>query len=158
MTATGRGPGVRFPPPLLFVGGFGLGVLLNRRLEFLVTGSGAGPIQTTVGLAALALGLTLMAWGIVTFLRARTAVMPTRPARDLVRSGPYRFSRNPMYVGLTTAYLGGVLVTNLAWPLMLLPFVLLLLVLAVIRREERYLHGEFGDAYAAYCRDVRRWL
>jgi protein-S-isoprenylcysteine O-methyltransferase Ste14 len=152
------GPGIRFPPPLLFVGGFGLGWLLDRRLEFLVTGGGAGPVQTALGLAALGGGLLLMAWGIVTFLRARTAVVPVRPARALVRSGPYRFSRNPMYTGLTAAYLGGVLVTNLAWPLLLLPFVLLLLTTLVIRHEEAYLLREFGDAYSDYCRAVRRWL
>ena len=63
-----------------------------------------------------------------------------------------------MYVGLTTLYLGLAAVFNLGWPVLLLPFVLWSLFALVIRREERYLASVFGDDYAAYCRNVRRWL
>ncbi|HKI04807.1 MAG TPA: isoprenylcysteine carboxylmethyltransferase family protein, partial [Thermoanaerobaculia bacterium] len=92
------------------------------------------------------------------FWRARTAVMPNRPASSLVLVGPYRFSRNPMYTGLTGMYLGLAFWLNALWPLLLLPLVLLLLWKAVIQNEERYLSTAFGDSYADYCRRVRRWL
>ena len=147
-----------FPPPLVFIAGFALAWFLDTRLEFLIHGAGAGPAQTTLGLTLLAAGFFFMAWGLVTFVNHRTAIMPVSRARALVRSGPYRFSRNPMYVGLTAAYIGGAVVTNMAWPLVLLPLVLAALVAFVIRREEAYLQTEFGDAYDAYRREVRRWL
>jgi len=98
-----------------------------------------------------------MAYGIVTFVRARTSVIPDRPARQLVTWGPYRISRNPMYLSLTAAYLGIALVNNYAWPLVLLPVALAGMTI-IIKREERYLHGAFGDAYDQYCRHVRRWV
>lgn len=63
-----------------------------------------------------------------------------------------------MYVGLTVAYLGGVLICNTIGPLLFLPAVLAVLILAVIRREERYLEAAFGSEYTEYRRPVRRWL
>ena len=89
---------------------------------------------------------------------AGTSPMPHSPAKQLVIRGPYRFTRNPMYVGMTIAYLGGVATANSVWPLVALPLVLAGIYAFVIRREERYLEAEFGDAYRDYCRRVRRWL
>jgi len=84
--------------------------------------------------------------------------MPNQPASTLVLHGPYRYSRNPMYVSLTLLYLGLVLVTRTWWAFPLLPLVLLVLYRAVIAREERYLTTEFGEAYTDYTRRVRRWI
>jgi protein-S-isoprenylcysteine O-methyltransferase Ste14 len=153
-----RGPGVPFPPPFVFVAGFLLGWWLNTRLEFTIDGRGAGVVQSAAGLASLAAGLGLMCWGIVTFIMARTAVIPTRPARALVVRGPYRFTRNPMYLGMTFAYVGLSALLNQAWPLLMLPLVLLTLQMAVIGREERHLRAAFGPQYDDYCRRVRRWV
>ena len=94
----------------------------------------------------------------ITFWRARTAIIPHRPASRLVRHGPYRFTRNPMYVALTALYVGLALLFNVAWPLVVLPVVLWLLWHVVIRHEERYLLFAFGGDYAAFTREVRRWL
>jgi len=85
-------------------------------------------------------------------------VIPMSPARAIVVTGPYRFTRNPMYVGLTVAYVGIALLVNMAWPLLTLPAVLIALRLFVIAREERHLRQAFPEAYAAYCARVRRWL
>jgi protein-S-isoprenylcysteine O-methyltransferase Ste14 len=153
-----RGPGVHLPPPLLFVVAFGLGWYLDRRLEFAIDGDGAGLVQSALGAAGLAAGFAMMLWAVVTFALARTPIYPNRPARQLVMSGPYRFSRNPMYLGLTVAYLGGTLATNLAWPLVLLPPVLAVVRIFIIGREERYLSEAFGSAYDGYRRRVRRWI
>jgi protein-S-isoprenylcysteine O-methyltransferase Ste14 len=152
------GPGVRFPPPLAFVAGWIGAWLLHRVLPFSFDGDGASPTQVVVGVLLLVAGLSLTAWAIATFLRARTSVVPTHTARVLVDDGPFRFSRNPMYVGLTAAYCGLAVVLNMVWPFLVLPGVLALLVLAVIRREERHLLARFGDDYRAYQRRVRRWL
>lgn len=158
MTSTDRGPAVRFPPPLVLVAGYLVAWWLHRRLPFEVDGAGAGPIQIALGGLVLAAGLALTGWGIVTFVRGRTSILPVRPARQLVTSGPYRFTRNPMYLGMTAIYFGASLLANLAWPLVLLPAVLLTMNAVVIGREERYLLAAFGKAYQDYCGHTRRWL
>jgi len=153
-----RGPRVWCPPPFLFAGGYLVAWFLDRRLPFELDGGGAGALQTVIGTALLAGGLSLMGWALLTFARARTAIVPHRPARVLVQSGPYRHTRNPMYVGLTSAYIGLAFVLNDAWPFVVLPLVLLALVRLAVDREERYLLRKFGDAYRDYGRQVRRWL
>jgi len=149
---------VRFPPPLLFVGGLALSWFLDTRLTFWIDGEGGGAVQNAIGAGLIACGLGVMTWGIVTFSRARTAIYPNQAAREFVIWGPYRFTRNPMYLGLTLAYVGAACLLNSAWPFVLLPVVLLSLYGLVIRREERYLSAEFGDQYDTYRRRVRRWI
>ena len=151
-------PGVRFPPPLLFVAGLVLGWALGRAgpwLRFAASGSGAYAI---VGVGVIVVGVVLALSGILTFRAARTAIIPSHGASRLVTSGPYRFTRNPMYVGLTVAYVGAALLIGTYWPFLLLPVVLALLVRLVIRREEAYLISAFHDEYASYSARVRRWL
>jgi protein-S-isoprenylcysteine O-methyltransferase Ste14 len=154
----GRGPNVRIPPPLIFVAGWIVAWLLHRARPFALDGSETSAWQTASGALALVAGLTFMFWGIVTFASLRTPIVPTRPARVLVEQGPYRFTRNPIYLGMTLAYAGLAVLLNLAWPLLVLPGVLVLLVLMVVRREERHLGATFGDAYRDYQRRVRRWI
>ena len=158
MVHASAGPGVRLPPPFIFVAGWAAAWLVNRRLSLEIDGDGASAVQQAVGVALLIAGLGVMGWALQTFLRARTAIMPIRAARVLVTSGPYRWTRNPMYVGLTVGYVGLALVVNQAWPILFLPAVLLTLLLLVIRREERHLHSTFPDEYAEYCEHVRRWV
>ncbi len=153
-----RGPGVRFPPPLVFLAGFGAAWLLDRRLSFEIDGAGASPAQIAIGGVLIAGGAALAAWALQWFVRARTSIRPDRAARTFVTDGPYRFTRNPMYVGMTLAYLGVAILTNLAWPVVLLPVVLITMSVAVIRREERHLHETFGGQFDAYCQRVHRWL
>lgn len=151
-------PGVRFPPPVLFVAGLALGAALGRAgPAFTLARSGsAWPVAAGWGL--IVAGALLALWGVLTFRRAQTAILPQRPASRIVESGPYRFTRNPMYSGMTLAYLGATLLMNTLWPLLLLPAVLALLVRFVIRREEAYLEQAFADDYRRYRTRVRRWL
>jgi protein-S-isoprenylcysteine O-methyltransferase Ste14 len=152
-------PGVHFPPPVLFVAGFLGGLALERwawRLQ--LPGDGFRAACVLIGWLAIAGGLLFAGWGRVLFLRVRTSVMPNRAATRLVTSGPYRYSRNPMYLGLSVLYLGLALVFNVAWPLVLFPVVIVALARLVIRREERYLANAFGEAYTDYQQRVRRWL
>jgi protein-S-isoprenylcysteine O-methyltransferase Ste14 len=151
---------VRFPPPLLFVAGLAASLALDRlvlRIR-LVGDDGNWAPFLVLGWLGIVSGVAFSMWGIRTFRRAGTAIVPNQPARTVVASGPYRWSRNPMYVGLTAAYSGVALLRNAVWPLILLPVVLTTLWFLVIRREERYLTHAFGDAYLRYQRSVRRWL
>ena len=104
------------------------------------------------------LGTALCIAAVRTFHRAGTSPLLDRPTTTLVTSGPYRFSRNPIYIGYTLLYLGISFWANSLWPVVLLPFVLWVMNRAVIAREEAYLQGRFGDAYSSYCQQVRRWL
>jgi protein-S-isoprenylcysteine O-methyltransferase Ste14 len=152
-------PGVKFPPPSLFVAGFGVAWLLEtyvRRIPIIRTGS-----TTTIemiGTILLILGFILMIWGMLTFARARTAILPIHAASRIVDHGPYSYTRNPMYVGMSLAYFGGVFVMNSVWAVILFPFVIALLSRFVIAREERYLSSAFGEDYENYRRRVRRWI
>lgn len=158
MGARDRGPDVRVPPPFVFVAGWIVAWGLSRVRTFEIDRAGPGTIQQVLGLAMLAAGLGLLAWAAATFRRANTPVVPIRPARLVVTDGPYWFTRNPMYLGLTTGYVGLALLVNQAWPLVVLPVVLVVLTIFVIKREERHLAGMFGAEYDAYRGRVRRWL
>ena len=158
--ARGRGPGVVVPPPFIFVAGFLVGWLLDARLGPLGPSiiPEARTIVDLIGGLLVGIGLGLALSGIRTFRRAKTSVIPNRDASLLVITGPYRYTRNPMYVGLTTIYVGAALVLSLDWSLLTLPIVLWALSRYVIRREERYLTSAFGDQYRQYQQTVRRWL
>jgi protein-S-isoprenylcysteine O-methyltransferase Ste14 len=94
----------------------------------------------------------------VTFRRARTTTVPGRASAALVTWGPYRFTRNPMYVGLILAYLGEAGMLHHLWPVILLPLVAAYLNWVVIPVEEAKLKEVFGDEYERYQRNVRRWV
>jgi protein-S-isoprenylcysteine O-methyltransferase Ste14 len=92
------------------------------------------------------------------FHQSRTSIVPIRPAESLVLSGPYRFTRNPMYVSLAFLTIAGGLFLHTWWPMVLLVPVLALIHQLVILPEERYLRRRFGVQYDAYTGRVRRWL
>jgi protein-S-isoprenylcysteine O-methyltransferase Ste14 len=156
----GSGPGVRFPPPFLFVGGIVVGWLLESRVHRLpVIPESVSPIVYRAGgYLLLLVGVMIAAWGMITFARAHTAIIPNKPASSIVDTGPYRFTRNPMYTGMTLAYLGVAIHLNSGWMILLLPVVLFLLHRFVISREERYLSAAFGETYDAYRARVKRWV
>ena len=103
-------------------------------------------------------GLALFAWTLATFRRHRTTVNPYKAASSLCTGGPFRFSRNPIYVGDWFILAGVSLLLETAWPLLFAPLVWALLRYGVIRHEEAHLETVFGDAYRAYKTRVRRWL
>ena len=90
--------------------------------------------------------------------RAGTNIRPDQPTLAIVSDGPFRFTRNPLYLALTGLYAGIALLVNALWPLLLLAPVLAVLRWGVIAREERYLEAKFGEAYRAYRSRVRRWV
>ncbi len=150
--------GVYVPPPLWFAAGLLAGWASDRYLVALPMSPAIASRALIVGPLFVVAGVMLLAWGMFTFRRAGTAIVPHLPAARIVSSGPYRFTRNPMYTGLTLVYAGVAAILASWWPLLLLPVVLLAVFQLVIKREEAYLRSAFGDEYAAYCARVRRWL
>jgi protein-S-isoprenylcysteine O-methyltransferase Ste14 len=157
---TPRGPRIRVPPPAIFLVAFLVGMWLDGalyRIRIVPVADFPRPL-VTLGTVLVTAGALITLWGMVTFQRHGTSVLPFRAAARLVQSGPYRYTRNPMYLGMTVAYLGGALAVNAMWPIFLLPMTLVLLFRWVIRREEQHLWERFGDEYVAYRGRVRRWL
>jgi protein-S-isoprenylcysteine O-methyltransferase Ste14 len=148
-------PGVRVPPPALYALAVFVGYLLNQRWP-LPIGGGA----SVQALACLLFGawLVLTVSSIGNFRRSRTSIVPIRPATTLVIAGPYRFTRNPMYVGLAVLTVALGLFLDSWWLIVLLVPVLFVVRAFVIAPEERYLERRFGADYVAYTRRVRRWL
>jgi len=110
------------------------------------------------GLALVPLAFGIGAWGAVTLRKAGTNVNPMLPSTAIVASGPFAFSRNPLYVGLAIAFAGITLALNTWWGFIVLVPVIVLMHFGVILREERYLAGKFGDPYRDYCSRVRRYF
>ncbi len=148
-------PGVITHPPFLYAGALAAGALLDLLIPLPILAPGAG---ATPGLALIAAGLALAAWCVWLFRRAGTNVPTHRPSTAIVTDGPYRFSRNPIYLALTVLSVGVALWANSYWMLGLLMPTLVIMNIAVIEREERYLSEKFGDDYLAYKARVRRWL
>lgn len=154
--AAGRdNPGVITHPPFLYAGGLAAGALLDLVIPLPMLPPGAGMVP---GVALVGLGLALAGWCVGLFRRAGTNVPTHKPVTAIVTDGPYRFSRNPIYVALTTLSVGIAAWANSFWMLGLLIPTLVIMNIGVIDREERYLANKFGDEYLAYKARVRRWL
>ncbi len=97
-------------------------------------------------------------WSLWLFRRHETGLLPGQATNAMIESGPYRISRNPLYVGLLALYLGLALLAATFWGLVLFPLAVLLVRWGAIRPEERFLRERFGAAYDDYARRVRRWL
>ena len=147
--------GVTIPPPFVYVAIFLAGAVIERIVPLpAVPGMLARPVA-----ALLVLGWAILfAWSFTRFRASRTSMLPVRPTTALVTNGPYRFTRNPMYLGLLFLYAAVALWFAFVWPLLLLPLVVWAVRAYVIGREERYLQRKFGDEYRSYQAAVRRWL
>ena len=148
-------PKVIIFPPLLFLGA----VISGTILQF------AWPIRPCSTVPVRIAGAFVALAGIATVLaskralsRAGTNVRPNKPTTAIVSEGPYRFTRNPIYLGASVAYIGVTVLLNVFWPIpALVPF-FAVLHWGVVRREELYLENKFGEAYLNYKNRFRRWL
>ena len=148
-------PGVILPPALIWalVVAAGVGLNLTWPLPFLPP-AWLNPLFWTLIAIAAALG----SWGRITFRRHGTAILPSRPSTTIVETGPYRFTRNPMYAALTIAILAIAARFDNLWLVILLAAWFPVMHCGVIAREERYLEAKFGEAYTGYKSRVRRWI
>ncbi len=148
-------PGVIAPPPLIYGTTLAAGLFLQAAIptRFL-----PGVPAKLLGWSLIGLASLLAAWSFRTMWRADTNVDPYKPVIALVVNGPYRLTRNPMYLSLTLLYLGISVLVNTPWPVLLLPAALVVIRRWVIDREEQYLEKKFGGAYLRYKASVRRWI
>ena len=147
--------GVRVPPPLIFAAAFAAGIGLQAAFK-LPPPSGPAAIAGGAALIAAASGLALSS--VALFRRAGTSLDPASPTRSLVSSGPYRLTRNPIYLGFALLHAGIALLAGVSGALITLPAALVAVDRYVIAREERYLARSFGAAYERYRASVRRWI
>ena len=148
-------PRVFVPPPVIVAGTLLAGLWFDGRLQTFPR----PPLSLlTDGSVAIAMGLALIGAALGLFRRARTRPEPWQPATELVQTGIYRFTRNPMYFGMLVTYAGVALVLQSpAAGLLLIPLGLVI-DRFVIAREETYLRRRFGPSYDAYRSIVRRWF
>ena len=147
--------GVIAPPPLIFLSALAVGFVLGHSLPRV---SLPVEMQLPIGLVTLGGGVSLMRSFVQAFASAGTPLDPYKPSEAIVTGGPYRFSRNPGYLGMVLTYAGISVLTNSPWALAPLPVAVALIDRGVIAREERYLARKFGEPYLAYTRRVRRWI
>lgn len=148
---------VMAPPPLVYA----VAVLAGLGLEHWIWPLSL-PLDDTAahyaGWAVMLPGLALLAWAMRSFSRANTAIVPYNTTTTIVPTGPYRFTRNPMYIAMAIVQAGFGVMFATAWILLLVPPALLFIRYGVIAREERYLERKFGAGYLDYKQRVRRWL
>ena len=148
-------PDVLTFPPVIFIIFYVIGYVTDRAFP-----ADLGTLNTryAIGGVLIAISVALVAWAVTRFVRAKTNLDVRKPATALVSDGPYRLSRNPMYLSLTLLYAGLAVAFSLPITLALLIPCLALLHHGVIAREEIYLARKFGDEYREYKARVRRWL
>ena len=148
-------PGLIARPPLIYLGSILVGLALHwLRPVAVVPEAWAAPLGAPLILAAVVVFLL----SVRAFRRAGTPIQSVRPTTQLVQTGPYWFSRNPIYLAFTLLHLGVGFWVNSGWLLGTLLLTLVLMSYGVIAREERYLERKFGDEYVRYKTAVRRWL
>jgi protein-S-isoprenylcysteine O-methyltransferase Ste14 len=150
-------PGVIAPPPLIYVGFLAAAAVLEALMP--LPGLPSAPAaRYVIGVVLAALGIAVIIAGARRFIAAGTNLPPMLPTTALVTDGPYRWSRNPLYLAMLTVYLGIAIAAGGLWGLVLAVPLLWLINVAVVAREERYLERKFGDVYRQYRAGVRRWL
>ncbi len=148
---------MRFPPPLVYLAAVIAGALLHAyflplQFEF-ATGA-----RIAVATAIAMLGIAIMLGAVGLFKRTGPDPKPWKTTPEIISTGVYRFTRNPMYVGMALIQTGiGIGFAN-GWIVALVPPVLVVIHAIAIRPEEAYLESKFGESYTEYKKSVRRWL
>ncbi len=148
-------PGVVFPPPFIYLGWLLVGFVIDY---FLPAPLLPGLVQYVAGGLLIALSLALVVSSFRQFRKHGTNVRPDKPDTAILSEGPYRFTRNPIYLAGAILYLGISICADAPWSLAMIVPALLIMNFLVIPQEERYLERTFGEEYLGYKSTVRRWL
>lgn len=149
------GPGVRFNPTLItavsMLGGIAIDQLHPLPLPPDLPG-------TAIGAVIMCIAFALVFWSLRQYHHADTEVRPDRPDTALITGGPYRFTRNPLYIVLALVQITVAFWLNNLWILALTPVTMIIIARYAVTREERYLEKKFGQEYLEYKQQVRRWI
>jgi protein-S-isoprenylcysteine O-methyltransferase Ste14 len=148
-------PQIALPPPFIFAGYLASALILQWLVPF--------PTPWTLftrilGSVLVVIAIALVASAFSEMAKVHTTPDARQPTTALVTSGPYRFTRNPIYLGFLLIYLGFTLLDATFWGLLLGPFLIGAVTGSIIHAEETYLGNKFKDAYQDYTARVRRWL
>jgi len=150
---------VKFPPPILPIVTIVAGHVLGRFLQIFPDSALPTPERYwTGGLVAVAAVLILVVWPARQFQQSGQDPKPWTPTPEILVAGPYRFTRNPMYLGMLVFCIGFAIILSDVWIVILTPVCGWLIYLLAIRQEEAYLEEKFGESYRAYKATVRRWI
>ena len=154
LSAPNRGPW----PPLIYLGAIAIGIALTVIAPLPWIEGPLHDILFAAGWLLVAAGLALDITAIRALMRAKTTVRPDGTAEHLVTSGPFSFTRNPIYLGNTTLMIGIGLIAGSIWFLVLGLLAAFATQVITIVHEERYLKARFGKKYHDYAGRVRRWI
>lgn len=148
--------GVYIPPPLIFATVFIIGYFIQKTFvinnSFFTTDS-----IKMVGIAFFLIALFLLYKSIWKFIATGTTLVTMKPSSSLQITGIYKFTRNPMYLGMVLSYLALTCFFGNWWHIFL-PFLIIIIEMYVIKREEKYLERHFGESYVDYKKKVRKWV
>lgn len=147
--------GVIAPPPLIFLAGIVVGLGLEGILR---ADMGLDRTSLVIGLLVIAVSVVIAVWARRQFVKGGTSLRVEVPSEAILTTGPFRFSRNPLYVSLALLQIGIGIAADMAWIIVLVIPVLAVIRYGVIAREERYLERKFGEEYLRYKNSVRRWV
>ena len=150
-------PGIYIPPPLIYLAFFLLSILLQKAFSLNTNWLDTTAARIT-GWLLIVLYFVLVIPAIRRFVLSKNTLVTIKPANSLQTSGIYSFTRNPMYLSLLLLYSGLAILLGNWWTFILLPFLIIVVQLYVIKREENYLRHAFGEQYEVYMKRVRRWI
>ena len=151
-------PGVIAPPPLIYAVPLIIGLILHALFPVRLFRFLPRMARAILGGSLIGFALTFVTFAFREMRRAHTNVDPTQPTTALVVEGPFKLTRNPLYLSLTLLYAGITILVNTLWAMLLLPVILVVMRWGVIDREERYLERKFGEQYLRYKASVHRWI
>ena len=154
MKKDGEAAGVIALPPLIY----GVPLALSLCADYFVTKRRLPPSSRVLAAGLFAAAASIAIPAVREFKKAGTAIDPFEETTAFIETGPFAYSRNPLYSGLTLVYCSIALAAGRTLPFALLPAVLWTMNTGVIDREERYLERKFGETYRAYLRRVPRWF
>jgi protein-S-isoprenylcysteine O-methyltransferase Ste14 len=148
-------PNVKIIPPLVYLAGIIVGLLVSMWMPTKVV---PNPAAWIIGGFFILCGAVLAGSAVLRFKGVGTTVRPDRAPSSLVIAGPYKITRNPMYLGLALVYLGIAIADQSTWALVLFPIIVIIIQHLAIEPEEAFLERRFGTDYSNYKASVRRWL